>query len=200
VVEQLMPPAAPPADAAGVHTVIVRPAVSADAAAIAKVRIETWRAAYRGMLPEDILRGLDQNKATVFFQAAIDDREADNHVLSGFDGNQLCGFALWNRSAEEPSNVAELRAIYVLPSHQGTGLGSALFEHCRIDMRRAGFSAFLVYTLETNAPAREFYRRRGGVALPDRRVFEMTGTSQPEIGFRIALSGSTKTPLVDDGH
>lgn len=179
---------------------IVRPAVGADAAAIAEVRIETWRAAYRGLLPDDVLHGLDQDKATAFFQAAIENREEGNHVLSGIARDRLCGFALWNRSTEQPANVAELRALYVLPAQQGTGLGSDLFEHCRNDMHRAGFSAFVVYTLEANTPAQEFYRRKGGVPLPDRRVFEIAGTSHPEVGFRVALTETAGSRPADDGH
>lgn len=175
-------------DAAPAIPLIVRPATRADAAAIAQVRIDTWRDAYRGILPDEFLRGLDLDKAAAFFESAIDRSGKENRILSGFAANHLCGFALWSGHVEEPTGVAELRALYVLPSHQGAGLGTALLERCHAEMRRAGFSAFVVFTLETNTPAREFYERKGGVPLPDQRLFEVAGTSLPEVGYRIALT------------
>ncbi len=39
--------------------VVVRPAGPADAEAIGAIRIETWRSAYAGILPQDGLRALD---------------------------------------------------------------------------------------------------------------------------------------------
>jgi hypothetical protein len=42
----------------------IRPAVSADAAAIATVQVRSWRAAYRGLLPQEELDALDIGRRT----------------------------------------------------------------------------------------------------------------------------------------
>jgi hypothetical protein len=38
--------------------VTIRDAIVSDAQAIASVRVSSWRAAYRGLLPDDVLAGL----------------------------------------------------------------------------------------------------------------------------------------------
>ena len=43
----------------------VREATVADSAGIARVRIETWRAAYRGLVPQEVLDRLSVERETI---------------------------------------------------------------------------------------------------------------------------------------
>jgi GNAT superfamily N-acetyltransferase len=54
-----------------------------------------------------------------------------------------------------------LRNLYVLPEHQGTGLGSALHDHALERLRDRGCDEAKLWTLEGNHGARRFYERRG---------------------------------------
>jgi GNAT superfamily N-acetyltransferase len=54
-----------------------------------------------------------------------------------------------------------LRTLYVVPSHQGTGLGSALHDFALERLRARGCSTARLWTLEENWAARRFYERRG---------------------------------------
>ncbi len=45
----------------------VRIATSSDAPKIAHIHVETWRAAYRGQIPDAVLDGLDVERRTVFW-------------------------------------------------------------------------------------------------------------------------------------
>ena len=54
-----------------------------------------------------------------------------------------------------------LRNLYVLPEHQGTGLGSTLHDHALERLRALAFDEAKLWTLEGNHGARRFYERRG---------------------------------------
>jgi GNAT superfamily N-acetyltransferase len=54
-----------------------------------------------------------------------------------------------------------LRNLYVLPQHQGTGVGSTLHDHALDRLRDLGWDEAKLWTLEGNHGARRFYERRG---------------------------------------
>lgn len=63
-----------------------------------------------------------------------------------------------------------LRNLYVLPRHQGTGLGSRLHDHALERLRALGFAEARLWTLEENHGARAFYERRGWSLNGETRV------------------------------
>lgn len=54
-------------------TLRIRPAVSEDGAGIGRVHVETWRTTYRGIVPDEHLAGLSQEKRIVFWTGIISD-------------------------------------------------------------------------------------------------------------------------------
>jgi len=171
--------------------ILIRAASPDDALAVARIRVETWRHAYRGLMPADVLRDLSVEKSAEAFRSFIARGVNENRILCGYIDTVLAGFALWNRHSESPDDMAELRALYVLPDRQGAGLGEALVGRCAADMQAAGYAAMAVFTLEANRPAQRFYERLGGIALPYKRSFDIAGVSLPEVGYRISLSDGT---------
>jgi GNAT superfamily N-acetyltransferase len=65
-----------------------------------------------------------------------------------------------------------LRTLYVLPPHQGTGLGARLHDHALERLRALGYEAAKLWTLEGNDGARAFYERRGWRLNGETRVVE----------------------------
>lgn len=63
-----------------------------------------------------------------------------------------------------------LRNLYVLPPHQGTGLGSALHDHALERLRALGWDEAKLWTLEGNHGARAFYEKRGWSLNGETRV------------------------------
>ena len=54
-----------------------------------------------------------------------------------------------------------LRTLYVRPSRQSTGIGSALHDYALERLRARGVRRAKLWTLEQNWRARQFYERRG---------------------------------------
>jgi GNAT superfamily N-acetyltransferase len=63
-----------------------------------------------------------------------------------------------------------LRTLYVLPSHQSRGVGSALHDFALERLRAHGVELVKLWTLEQNWGARRFYERRGWMLTSETRV------------------------------
>ena len=131
--------------------VTVRLARGEDAGAIAGVHVETWRAAYVGLLPQEVLDGLSRRRQTRRWRRAIRDPEAElGQVFVAEDGG-IAGFGSASRE------TSEITTLYVRPDAQRQGIGRMLFHSL------AGFleGPVSLWVLDGN-PAAGFYERLGG--------------------------------------
>jgi ribosomal protein S18 acetylase RimI-like enzyme len=105
-------------EAVAVH---VRPATQADLPAIEQVATTTWWATYAAYIPaETIARFL----VGAYNQDRLQHRlTAAAQLLVVEAAGALVGFAQFNRKGQHDGH---LTALYVLPTHQGTGAGSLL--------------------------------------------------------------------------
>jgi ribosomal protein S18 acetylase RimI-like enzyme len=143
---------------------VVRPAETKDAGAIAAVHVETWRTAYRGLLPDDFLASLDETVYTERWARTLGD--ATGRVYVAEDARRIVGFASGGRErAGEDGFAGELYAIYVLREAQGRGHGRRLVQAVAGGIREMGIQDMIVWVLRDNRPARRFYERLGGVYL-----------------------------------
>jgi ribosomal protein S18 acetylase RimI-like enzyme len=163
----------------------VRPATPEDARAIAEVQVETWRAAYVGVIPQEVLDGL-----------GVDDRaRAWSHWLSIETSAQfvaersgaVVGFVSAGPCRHE-DGTAEVYAIYVRPDDWGTGCGWALMD-AAVAWLADRWPEAILWVAEENPRARDFYERYGWIA-GTRRVEEVVpGAFVPEVLYRLDLSG-----------
>ena len=63
-----------------------------------------------------------------------------------------------------------LRTLYVLPAHQGEGIGSWLHDFALERLRACGIRRAKLWTLEENHGARRFYEKRGWTLTDETRV------------------------------
>lgn len=141
---------------------VVRPAEIGDAAAIAAVHVETWRTAYRGLLPDDFLASLDQAGYGERWKRALAD--GSGRIFVAEDEGRIVGFASGGRErAGEDGFSGELYAIYVFEEAQGRGHGRRLVQAVVQALREMGLPDMIVWVLRDNQPARHFYEQLGGV-------------------------------------
>jgi L-amino acid N-acyltransferase YncA len=163
--------------------VTVRPATPDDADAIERVRTDTWRSTYRGLMPAAVLdaMGYDGTRRRQSMAAMPADRFA---LVAEHDGD-VVGFAYGGPSrVEDALHPAEIYAIYVLPAHQGHGHGAALMRAGAREIQERGWRGMLIWVLRENAPSRRFYERMGGQHLRDRDTDrEIEGTTITESGY-----------------
>ena len=180
--------------------VTVRPAALADAADVVRINVRTWRHAYAGIVPDDVLAALDQQLDERVRRTR--DRWAEpaapvRTVVAVPGPNQPpIGYASYGPYrdgrdwAELDPAVGELLAIYVDPPHQRAGAGRALLDVAVGALRRAGAGEIRLWVLAGNAPARRFYERSGFVAdgaLDTFRMERPDGTPVDLLEVRYAI-------------
>jgi len=159
----------------------VRRAVVDDADAIERVRTDTWRDAYRGLMPDSLLDGLgyDATRRRALMGALPPHQFA---LVAEADG-AVVGFCLGGRSRtpDDPYR-GEVYAIYVRPEHQGRGIGRALLQAGARELVERGFRSMIIWVLRENAPSRRFYERLGGRHIRDEER-ELEGARITESGY-----------------
>jgi ribosomal protein S18 acetylase RimI-like enzyme len=176
----------------GTTRVKVRPAVVADAEDLARVRIASWRAAYRGIVPDAVLDGFDPVAEVVTWRqrlTAVTDVSTEvAFVVEPPAQSRLVGFVSTGlaRHAGEVG-LGEVWAIYVDPAAQGQGVGRALMDAAVRDLTARGFGEVVLWVFEANAPARAFYERLGWTPDGSAKAFEIGGAAPVELRYRRRL-------------
>jgi GNAT superfamily N-acetyltransferase len=153
----------------GTADVSVRPGRSADAAEIARIQAVTWRTAYRGVLPRQVLDDWDEAAATVAWHAAVTAPPTPGHgVLVAVEGQTVVGFAAFGPpeltagQQQDPAGPStEVSTLLVEPRWGRRGHGSRLLAAVA-DLAESGGAARLqVWLLETDLASSGFYESAG---------------------------------------
>jgi len=144
-----------------VDAVTIRRATAADARAIAAAHVASWRWAYRGQLPDDLLDGLSVEEREAGWRSALELDDAGVYVALRED--VVVGFAsgMASRDDDALAGTGEVLTVYVLQDEAGKGTGRDLLVAVQEDLRRRGFTRARLWVLETNTRARAFYERQG---------------------------------------
>lgn len=161
----------------------VRLATLDDAAAIGRIRTDTWRATYRGLMPDWVLDGLGYDPTRT--RRMMAQLRPDVFVLVAEHDGEVVGFVNGGPSrVEDAAHPGEVYAIYVLPSHQGHGHGAALLREGARECLKRGWHGMLLWVLRDNTPSRRFYEHMGGRQLKDRDTDrEIEGVTLTESGY-----------------
>ena len=167
----------------------IRAAVPADAPTIARIRIDSWRATYAGIVPAPILERMDLARNEAWITGLMDEPPPRaTLVIEGRDGT-VKGYALAAPSRDDDvPGFGEIEAIYLDPDARGIGLGRPLLEAAAANLAAAGFATAVLWVLTGNEGARRFYERAGFRPDGAARSLDFDGTSIEEIRYRRALS------------
>jgi ribosomal protein S18 acetylase RimI-like enzyme len=166
----------------------VRRASAADAQGIAVVHVESHRAAYRGLMPEEHLAGFTVEKREAAWRHVLEGGETT--VLVAEDAGVIRGWIALgaSRDAGASPRTGEVWAMYVSPAHLRQGIGRALWKAGEQHLAGAAFEDATLWVLEENAPARAFYAALGFREEPDaNKTVERGGKAMVELRLRIRL-------------
>jgi len=158
-------------------TLIVRDATRADASAISHIRVDTWRAAYAGLVAQEVLDHMDAAAEAERRLARWDEMHGDPRgceLVAEVDG-VIAGWAVAGPTLDDDRpRDGQVYAIYARPEHWSRGVGHALMLTVEQRLRAAGFRKAHLWVLDRNDRAATFYERHGwredGATLTDERV------------------------------
>jgi L-amino acid N-acyltransferase YncA len=159
----------------------IRSAVQDDAAAIARVHLESWKTTYPGIVPQAYIDGLEVENGIRNWQERLT-QDGAPLVFVAEEEAGIFGFAAGGRMMHPVEGFdGELGAIYLLASHQKRGAGAALVRRVASALRERGFQSMVVWVLKAN-PSRRFYERMGGVLVGEQEI-EIGGVTLPEVAY-----------------
>ena len=146
--------------------------------------MDTWRAAYGGIVPDDYLDGLSYEESERLWQDAI--VTGDGCVFVAEDGGGVFGFASGGPrerfSRELREYEGELKTVYVLPSHKGAGAGRRLVGAVAWHLAEQHVNSMLLWVFTENQAARLFYESLGGTVVAE-DGFEIGGAWLSEVAY-----------------
>lgn len=149
-------------------TVRVRPARPEDAAAVARIYVETWRSVYAGVVPDRVLTQMSHLRQSLAWRREIGMRGARRILVADLKDPGVVGFVGVGPSRYGPLPFdGEIHTLYVADDFQGRGIGRALLGAGLAALREKGFAAAVVWVLSAN-PSRFFYEAMGGRKVAER--------------------------------
>ncbi|HLJ21319.1 MAG TPA: N-acetyltransferase [Stellaceae bacterium] len=182
----------------------VRPATRDDAADIARIDVDTWRASYAGILPDKVLLNLTAVRLAGDWQAQLAHRPDDVRVAE-WTGAGVIGFGSCGIIRNPVEGLAgEVHTLYVSPDFQGRGVGRALLMALFRRLVATGQLSAAIWVLRENH-ARFFYERMGGRLVAHRRI-PIGGQLVPALAYgwrdlvaSVRTGGRVVRPLAGDG-
>jgi len=137
----------------------VRTARPEDARQIAEVHVSSWRAAYRGIVPDTLLDSLSVEAWTGLWQERLSRAGQTINLVSVF-AESVIGL-ITAGPARDPDcdllRTQEVYAIYLSSEYWGHGHGTELYLAAEDRMRQSGALDAILWVLRDNVRARRFY-------------------------------------------
>jgi GNAT superfamily N-acetyltransferase len=170
---------------------VVRDATLDDAKAIAAVHVRSWQAAYRGLLPDDLLDSLSAPDREAMWRMSIARPALGHGCVVAEEEGDVIGFAAFGparqgHGAASP-DAGEVYAIYLAPERLGRGVGRTLLSGATDRLREAGFRSALLWVLEANERARGFYELMGWRVDGATTTERIDCVNLPTVRYAIAL-------------
>lgn len=160
---------------------MIRPWTTADIPAIQRVLLETWRDAYGSFIPGgDLEAYLHQHYHLDALRALMSEPNVRGFVAE--IDREIVGIA--RTTYDRAQNRFFLTSLYVLPQHQGKGIGMELLRRAEEVASRYGVDALWLGVMEQNNRTVQWYQRIG-FTFVERAPFVMgTTVVNHLIGYR----------------
>ncbi len=139
----------------------IRTATLDDLDAIAALHVASWRASYRGILPDAFLDGpVEEDRASHWFEL-LEESACERVTLVAEGEGGLDGFVSAARSSDDGFD-AYIEHIHIRPDRKGAGLGRRLLAALVERLLVMGCRSAYLLVFDANSEAIAFYERLGG--------------------------------------
>ncbi len=129
-----------------------------DRLSISRIYEESWKYAYKDIIPQEFLDSIPTGR----WVSNLDKPEM--HHLVAIDNDTFIGTSCICKSRfPEFKDYGEIVSIYFLPEYIGKGYGRQMLKAAINELAEMGYNNILLWVLEDNHRAIEFYGKNGFV-------------------------------------
>lgn len=145
---------------------------------ISRIYEESWRYAYKGIVPQPYLDRIPRG----FWAPRID--APGRNTLLAVENRKIVGTSSFCKSrTAQFENWGEVISVYILPEYMGKGYGKALLKAAISELNKLGYTNIFLWVLENNIRARHFYEHIGFVQTDDSSIDTIGGKALREIRY-----------------
>lgn len=139
----------------------IRYANIVDAKTLGEIHSKSWKVAYKGIVPDEILKNITVEKRQAYFEKALTEKWEEDAII--FKDNDAVGLICIGkcRDADKTDTCGEIWGIYLLPEYWNMGIGSELINWGINELKKRNYSKVILWVLEENINARKFYEKVG---------------------------------------
>jgi GNAT superfamily N-acetyltransferase len=166
----------------------IRRATGEDSMGVAQVHIETWRTAYRGIVPQEFLDSLsvERRASTYTFEASGPE---DPATWIALESGHVVGFVtIGYPKKSDAMAIGEVEALYVASDQWRKGVGAALLQYAEKLLADSGATAAFLWVLDHNERGRRFYEAQGWRHDGCEQTVEIGGHPLTELRYRKTLT------------
>jgi ribosomal protein S18 acetylase RimI-like enzyme len=153
-------------------SVIIRKATIMDSEVISCIHASSWKATYKGIVPQRYLDELKYNFWVDAFQSWISNNLVTAQLI--YENEIPVGCIAYGKSRDERFlEWGEIVSIYLLPEYCSKGYGQRLIKIAIDDLNTMGFQNCYLWVLKDNLIARRFYEKNGFWCNNDEYNFEI---------------------------
>lgn len=123
---------------------------------VSRVYAESWKYAYRGIIPQDYLDGISETRWSEYLR-----REIPNLWIVS-DDKRIIGASTYSPARDSKyAGWGEIVSIYLLPEYFHRRIGTRLLNASVNELISKGYGSSYLWVLEDNLAARKFYEKNG---------------------------------------
>ncbi len=169
----------------------LNPARISDAPVLARIHVDSWRAAYRGLVPDSYLERFTYQWREECLRQSLAAQTEETYLIQENDlvvGLLTIGAA---RDADvDVHRTGEIWGIYLSPNYWRKGIGRQVVREAETMLQARGYATIILWVLEKNHQARQFYEAMG---------FSPDGASQ-EINWGVPLQAIRYRKILQTDH
>ena len=156
----------------------IREAYQGDAAAMARVTVDSYRSAHRDHIPAESLMKFtyeesERNWARTLLKLSGSTESKECIYVAENDAGDLIGVAMGGpERSNHPIFTGEIYILYLLPEYHRQGIGRWLTGQVVRRLVEWEMHSLIIRVLKANAPARRFYEALGGQLVLEEQIEE----------------------------
>lgn len=164
----------------------IRKATILDVNDISRIHALSWKAAYKGMVPQDFLDNLKEDFWVSTFENWMSNNAITVQII--YDKNLPVGCISYGKSRDTLlQDWAEIVSIYVIPNYFNKGFGKELLKTALTDIKNMGYKNAYLWVLNENIKAQNFYKNKGFSATDNKVACEISGKELIDFRYTIEL-------------